>query len=594
MAIVYVPTSFWSVIFTTTGSVFFSLAVWLRALLFMLVAAAAQLCYDKQVISEEGWNLTSFVTWTSVLISFLMAFRLNFAYAKWEAASQAALDLSASSRIIMSRLIAYLEPNDANEEVLATVRRLLVLASVLIAKHVAADVDLKQEVEMGLLTAAELRAFAKDDDAQSPQLRRSGRGGALRIARQTSVGAQLQSANTPQQLADRHGKYFPTRGRPALVFCWLYKLVNSLLPHFPAGPDQLVSLEAELTAMSKIYERIEFLGLTIIPLSYCQLTRIASVIAVCVLPFDHQETWGYPTRCGLTFVFALIIIGVDAVAAEMETPFAGRVNDVDIKKIVRRTDRHTAALYSCWAHRAVTDFDVFPTTRRTERQKHWALNNRIIHRFAPSSGWEKTGGLSLYEITKNKKEVQEARVSQRRECAGRTARRASKSFREASISIGAVAALQRRSRRETETEPASSSNALDGASSPSSSRRTTIFEIEPGLLDRRVLEQQQPLAPPELSAPERASMLWLQLQQKASLSFAAKAFAASSVALPPPATPPAIEVQAVVKAPQPPPAEPGLRHEEEPEPEPEQEAEVVGERPRRHSIGVGESVSQEI
>ena len=119
---------------------------------------------------------------------------------------------------------------------------------------------------MGLLTAAELRAFAKDDDAQRPPA----------PVRQASVGVQLESANTPQHRADRHGKYFPTRGRPALVFCWLFKLVNSLLPQFPAGPDQLVSLEAELTTMSKIYERIEFLGLTIIPLSYCQLTRVAS------------------------------------------------------------------------------------------------------------------------------------------------------------------------------------------------------------------------------------------------------------------------------------------------------------------------------
>lgn len=400
MTIVYLPTSFWSVIFTTTGSVFFSLAVWLRAMVMVVVGVAAQLCYDHEIIAEEGWDLTSFVTWTSVLISFLMAFRLNFAYAKWEAASQAALDLSASSRVIMSRLIAYLEPNDKNEEALATVRRLLVLASVLIAKHVAADADLDQEVEKGLLTVAELRAFAKDDKARRPSA----------PVKLPSVGVQLEGASIPH-LVDRNAKYFPTRGRPALVFCWLFKMINGLLPHFPGGADQLISLEVELTDMSKIYERIEFLGLTIIPLSYCQLTRIASVVAVCVLPFDHQETWGYPTRCGLTFIFSLIMLGVDAVAAEMETPFAGRINDVDIKKIVRRTDRHTAALYSCWARHAVKDFDVFPTRSRAHLEKHWALNHKIIRRFAPSY-WEKIGGLSLYEITKNKKE-EEARVSQR-------------------------------------------------------------------------------------------------------------------------------------------------------------------------------------
>ena len=56
----------------------------IRAMVMVVVGVAAQLCYDHEIIAEEGWDLTSFVTWTSVLISFLMAFRLNFAYAKWE------------------------------------------------------------------------------------------------------------------------------------------------------------------------------------------------------------------------------------------------------------------------------------------------------------------------------------------------------------------------------------------------------------------------------------------------------------------------------------------------------------------------------
>ena len=328
MAIVYVPTSFFAVIFTRTGSIFFSLVVWLRALFLVIPAVVAQCLYEYPTNEPviDNWDLENFVTWTSVLISFLMAFRLNFAYSKWEAASQASLDLAASARVIMSRLVAYVEPTDATEEAIATVRRLLVLASVLIAKHVAADVDLSEEVEMGLLTEDELKAFSKEATGE-----------------ESFVKAETRGARAgPDEKSDRQGKYFPTRGRPALVFCWLYKLVNSLLPHFPAGPDQMVSLEAELTAMSKIYERIEFLGLTIIPLAYCQLTRIASVIAVFAMAFNYESTWGWATRLTCIYVFALVLVAVDAVAAEMETPFAGRINDVDIKKIVRRTDRHTA------------------------------------------------------------------------------------------------------------------------------------------------------------------------------------------------------------------------------------------------------------
>ena len=86
MAIVYVPTSFFAVIFTRTGSIFFSLVVWLRALFLVIPGVIAQCLYEYPTNDPviENWDLESFITWTSVLISFLMAFRLNFAYSKWE------------------------------------------------------------------------------------------------------------------------------------------------------------------------------------------------------------------------------------------------------------------------------------------------------------------------------------------------------------------------------------------------------------------------------------------------------------------------------------------------------------------------------
>ena len=169
--------------------------------------------------------------------------------------------------------------------------------------------------------------------------------------------------------------------------------------------------------MSKIYETIEFLGLTVIPASYCQLTRIVSLVAILAFAFNGDahdadqfgEVWRNVSRALsrvlLTLIFAFIILSVDHVAAEMETPFGGRDNDVDIQKIVRRTDRHTAALCSCWGGHH-EDYDLFPTTRRAERRRQWWLQHRVserMRRYSSSTEWEKTGGLSLCaECTSNR------------------------------------------------------------------------------------------------------------------------------------------------------------------------------------------------
>merc|ERR1711988_2070267 len=46
----------------------------------------------------------------------------------------------------------------------------------------------------------------------------------------------------------------------------------------------------------------------------------------------------------------------------METPFGPDENDVDVDKLTRRIDKHTAALVGLWAGKPAVNYDVYPDT----------------------------------------------------------------------------------------------------------------------------------------------------------------------------------------------------------------------------------------
>ena len=54
------------------------------------------------------------------------------------------------------------------------------------------------------------------------------------------------------------------------------------------------------------------------------------------------------------------------VATELEAPFGRDENDVDLEKMLRRIDKHTASQLSLRIGRPVANFDLFPMTRKTD------------------------------------------------------------------------------------------------------------------------------------------------------------------------------------------------------------------------------------
>ena len=164
MPIAYDPTDFWRVLFSRTGSAL--PAALPRALIMLPLAALAQVGYHYEFITQDA---TPVLLPISLLVGLLTSFRITDAYGKWNRASGHVLHMHKVIRETMSKLLAYIvvPPDHRQRELrprLEEIRRLLVLAAVLIKKHVrgeySLEYDFKDELKRSLVTEMEVQRCA--------------------------------------------------------------------------------------------------------------------------------------------------------------------------------------------------------------------------------------------------------------------------------------------------------------------------------------------------------------------------------------------------------------------------------------------------
>jgi predicted membrane chloride channel (bestrophin family) len=103
-------------------------------------------------------------------------------------------------------------------------------------------------------------------------------------------------------------------------------------------------------------EKVEHIGLTIVPLAYAQITRAIYLIFLTLLPFSLVGTmWKYSLAHGyeeehhtlasiqaylLVFLISLVtnvtILTIDEVATQLESPFGRSENNIDLEKMVAK------------------------------------------------------------------------------------------------------------------------------------------------------------------------------------------------------------------------------------------------------------------
>lgn len=360
MTVAYRPTDFWRVVFWRTGSAVPKIMP--RVLLVLPFGVLAGAMQHLEFITLD---MQQFFHVPGLIIGLLVSFRLNFAYDKWERGMKCILDLHGRSRAIICKLCAYCG-TDTQEKLdrIAECRRWIVLTCVLIKHHVRNEADITPLSKMGLLTEAEVAAVSE------------------RI--------------TTYSASDGKQDHFPSRNRPSYALAQLHRATTALYTagHFPSFNHHL-AVEADLSEFGMIFEQIEYLGLTIIPLPYAQLTRVVSLFYCLMLPFGVAEDLKWAATITITVVVCIIYFTIDEVSSQMETPFAGRENDVDLEKMIRRIDKHTASVMSEYTGRSELNFDIFPETRRTDGEHHVMKGHEEI-------------GSSLYELQQPPKPMSRA------------------------------------------------------------------------------------------------------------------------------------------------------------------------------------------
>eukprot|EP00966_Prymnesium_polylepis_P210744 4879742-Prymnesium_polylepis.1 len=296
MVVAYSPLAFWTICFSFRSGMLSQLP---NGLLLLPVAIGV-VCLEEYRPAGMHWGDADIQSIESVMLPFtllvglLTSFRVNDAYRKWSLATALVEELATGTKDVVTRLCSYCEPTQENQETILDIRRLLVLGCVLIEKHVRNEHELDAELDSGLITLAEHE--------------------------QMTVISVTTSVNTGKM--DR----FPSKNRPAFAFYHAHRRLAELARRkaIPAPPYHM-ALDSCVARMSAVFNDVEVLGTTILPLPYAQVSRFVTLAFLTVLPFALVADLKWLT-IPLCFVANIVYFTIDRSAAIMETPFGSDIN----------------------------------------------------------------------------------------------------------------------------------------------------------------------------------------------------------------------------------------------------------------------------
>eukprot|EP00966_Prymnesium_polylepis_P320219 7376599-Prymnesium_polylepis.1 len=232
-------------------------------------------------------------------VALMTSFRLNAAIAKFEDASRYILELHRKARTILAKVISYCPDTEEGNQRVLHFRRLLVLAAVLVKKHVRGEKELDEELYCELITEAEHKLLTKTV---------------------TTIASNPGGDNKKDK--------YPSKNRPSFCFQLLQKLsVELYRDGFVPSAPHAASLERSIEEMSNAFEEIEFLSLTLLPLPYAQLSRIICLLFLIAVALSASTALSWYTLI-LCFFVNLMYFSLDEVASQMELPFGLDENDV--------------------------------------------------------------------------------------------------------------------------------------------------------------------------------------------------------------------------------------------------------------------------
>lgn len=312
----YIPSDFWKVIFARKGSAITKVLP--RSVGVSLVGLVPAVCvnFKDQLQENIGFEMfdvpNQLVLPFGILVGLLLSFRMQNAYEKWQKANECLLRMHAGTRKLIGQLVtstqhahsvarptppatgpltppcaplAAVFPSDEDRPRLEEIRRLVLLWCVTVSKHARGMKDYDELLENGLLKAEEARVF--------------------------KTTATISYNN-------RKEDKFPSRNRPALVFQWLEREVEALFVKHKLQSTPIRAMMTSIThSLGDVFEEVEYLEDTILPLAYAQLTRLCVISFLVLILFSATVVVKW-------FIIPLSLIGniiyftVDYCASEME------------------------------------------------------------------------------------------------------------------------------------------------------------------------------------------------------------------------------------------------------------------------------------
>ena len=363
----YNPHSFYGVIFALHGSVL-PLCV-PQALVFAGIGALAAWLVDRGYLQHDV-NEVSLLC--GLVISLLFTFRLNFSFARYEEAVNAISALQGGCRRLISRLCAYLPPDEvSSEEVIESVhriRRWVILVFLLCNARVRSDdthaINFATLEAMGLVTPEERRLLKLHVTSSSSPA----------AAAAAAAAAAVTGAEAPM-VADEQLGTFPSKARVHFVCHLLWGELSLHLRQGRVHPQQFAMLDKEVGELAHEYNRLERLLSQLLPFSFANMAKGVLLLYMISFPFSIAKELGWATPA-VAFAQALLFLAMDTVGAVMDTPFAhSEWFGVDLEKRVRRTDKETAALVGVWLGRPCMHFNLYPETMRSTLPRRYHEDN---------------------------------------------------------------------------------------------------------------------------------------------------------------------------------------------------------------------------
>jgi putative membrane protein len=144
----------------------------------------------------------------------------------------------------------------------------------------------------------------------------------------------LYAATLNQHLRDTAQSIGPIRHAPNAVAAGLFAELDQLRRAGELSLDQVLNMNAEVTALTDICGACERIKKTPIPYSYSLFIKKFIFVYIVTMPFTFVPDFGYWTALLVTFMF-YVLGSLELIAEEVENPFGTDANDLPTDELVK-------------------------------------------------------------------------------------------------------------------------------------------------------------------------------------------------------------------------------------------------------------------